>query len=141
MLVRRIDAELPVPQYAHPGDAGIDLYSAEDVTIAAGERVVVRSGVALAIPEGYAGLVVPRSGLASSSGLSMVNTPGVVDSGYRGEVRVVLINHDREEPIEISRGDRIAQLLVVPVARADVIEVDSLPPSERGSGGFGSTGR
>ncbi len=141
LLVRRLDPELPLPRYAHPGDAGLDLYSAQDVTIAPGERVVVGSGVAVAIPEGYVGLVSPRSGTAVRSGLSMVNTPGVVDSGYRGEVRLALVNLDRAEPIRIARGDRVAQMVIVAVLSADVVETEELPASVRGEDGFGSTGR
>ena len=141
LLVQRLDPELPLPRYAHPGDAGLDLHSAADVTIAPGERVVVGSGIAVAIPEGYVGLVSPRSGTAVRSGLSMVNTPGVVDSGYRGEIRFALINLDPSEPIHVARGDRVAQMVVVPVLPADVVETGELPESSRGEGGFGSTGR
>jgi dUTP pyrophosphatase len=141
LLLKRLDPGLPLPAYAKPGDAGLDLYSAEDATIAPGDRCVVGSGVAVAIPDGYVGLVAPRSGTAVSVGLSMVNTPGVVDSGYRGEVRLILVNHDTKDAINIARGERIAQLVVVPVASLDIVETDELPPSERGEGGFGSTGR
>lgn len=141
LQVRRLDAGLPLPRYAHPGDAGLDLHSAQDVTIAPGQRAVVGSGIAVAIPEGYVGLVSPRSGTAVRNGLSMVNTPGVVDSGYRGEVRLALINLDPSEPMHISRGDRVAQMVIVPVFAPDVVETDELPMSTRGEGGFGSTGR
>ena len=141
LLVRRLDASLPLPAYQTAGDAGLDLYSAADVTIAPGERTVIGTGIAIAIPEGFFGLVAPRSGLAVSKGLSMVNTPGIVDSGYRGEVRLILINLDRTEPIEIARGDRVAQLVIVPASKVTLAECDDLPPSERGDGGFGSTGR
>lgn len=141
LLVKRLDPGLPLPQYAKPGDAGLDLYAASDVTLAPGERVVIGSGVAVAIPHGFVGLTSPRSGTAARSGLSIVNTPGVIDSGYRGEVKLILVNLDREEPIEIARGDRVAQLLVVPVSSVDVVELDDLPSSERGDGGLGSTGR
>lgn len=141
LLVRRLDPGLPLPRYAHSGDAGLDLHSAQNVTIAPGERVVVGSGLAVAIPEGYVGLVSPRSGTAVRNGLSMVNTPGVVDSGYRGEVRLALINLDREEPMHVARGDRVAQMVIVPVIAPEVVEADELPSSKRGEGGFGSTGR
>jgi dUTP pyrophosphatase len=139
VLVQRLDAGLPLPSRARPGDAGVDLYGAAPVTLAPGERVTVGTGVAVAIPEGYAGLVTPRSGLAHRHGLGVVNAPGVVDSGYRGEIRVILVNHGAE-PVSLSRGDRIAQLVVVPVAAGDLVEVAELPDSERGAGGFGSTG-
>jgi dUTP pyrophosphatase len=141
LLVRRLDPGLPLPNYAHPGDAGLDLHSADAVTLRAGERGVVGTGLAIAVPDGYVGLVTPRSGTAVRNGLSMVNTPGILDSGYRGEVRIVLINLDPSEPIEIARGDRVAQLVVVPVVAVDVVEADELPASERGEGGFGSSGR
>jgi len=138
--VRRLDADLPLPSYAHAGDAGLDLYAAEDVTLPPGERGVVGTGIAVAIPPGFVGLGVPRSGLAVRSGLSMVNTPGIIDSGYRGEIRIVLINHDLRANVEVKRGERIGQLVVMPVATVDVIEVDELSESSRGEGGFGSTG-
>ena len=141
LLVKRLDGDLPLPRYAHPGDAGLDLHSADAITLGPHERGVVSTGLAVAIPDGYVGLVTPRSGTAVRSGLSMVNTPGVVDSGYRGEVRIVLINLDPSHPIEIARGDRVAQLVIVPVASVDVREVDTLPESVRGEGGFGSSGR
>jgi len=140
VLVRRLDPELPLPARAHPGDAGVDLYAAEAVALAPGERATVPTGVAVAIPEGYAGLVAPRSGLAQRHGLGIVNAPGVVDAGYRGEIRVLLVNHG-SEPVSLARGERIAQLLVIPVSTVGVVEVHQLPPSERGVGGFGSTGR
>ncbi|HUU61126.1 MAG TPA: dUTP diphosphatase [Acidimicrobiia bacterium] len=140
VLVRRLDPGLPLPARAHPGDAGVDLYAAEAVTLAPGERATVGTGVAVAIPDGYAGLVAPRSGLAQRHGLGIVNAPGVVDAGYRGEIRVILVNHGAEE-VSLARGERIAQLLVVPVAVGEMPEVKELPPSERGAGGFGSTGR
>ena len=139
VLVRRLDPGLPLPGRAHPGDAGVDLYAAEAVALAPGERATVGTGVAVAIPEGYAGLVAPRSGLAQRHGLSIVNAPGVVDAGYRGEIRVILVNHG-SEVVTLARGDRVAQLLVVPVAGGDLLEVEELPSSERGEGGFGSTG-
>jgi dUTP pyrophosphatase len=139
VLVQRLDAGLPLPGRARPGDAGVDLYAAAPVTLAPGERATVGTGVAVAIPEGHAGLVTPRSGLAHRHGLGVVNAPGVVDSGYRGEIRVILVNHGAD-PVALSRGDRIAQLVVVPVAVGDLVEVAELPGSERGAGGFGSTG-
>jgi dUTP pyrophosphatase len=138
--IRRLDPDLPLPSYAHEGDAGLDLYAAQDVTIPPGERTVVGTGIAVAIPAGFVGLGVPRSGLAVRTGLSMVNTPGIIDSGYRGEIRIVLINHDLDETIELKRGERIGQLVVMPVANVDVIEVEELSTSARGEGGFGSTG-
>jgi len=131
-------AEAPV--YAHPGDAGADLVSTEDLTLAPGQRATVGTGVSIALPAGYVALVVPRSGLAMKHGITVVNTPGTVDAGYRGEIRVTLLNTDATEPYAISTGDRIAQLLVVPVTRARFIPVDRLPGTERGEGGFGSTG-
>ena len=139
--VRRLDPDLPMPAYAHPGDAGADLRAAADVVLPPGGRATVGTGVALAVPDGYAGFVHPRSGLASRHGLSVVNAPGTIDAGYRGEVRVVLLNTDRAEPFTVRRGDRIAQLVVQPVSRARFVEVAELPPSPRGEGGFGSTGR
>ena len=138
--VTRLDPGLPLPSYQRVGDAGLDLYAAQDATIPAGARVVLGTGIAVAIPEGYAGFVTPRSGLAARLGMSIVNTPGVVDSGYRGEIKVILINHDTVDVIEVRRGDRIAQMLVVAVVAAELVEVDELPSSERGEGGHGSTG-
>jgi dUTP pyrophosphatase len=138
--VQRIDARLPLPGYAHEGDAGLDLRSAEDVTIAPFGRVLVGTGVAVAIPVGFAGFVQPRSGLALSRGLSLVNTPGLIDSHYRGEIKVILINLDPQTPIEVLRGDKIAQLVIQPVARCELVESASLDETVRGEGGFGSTG-
>lgn len=138
--VRRLDPDLPLPSYAHPGDAGADLVTTVDLTLAPGERALVPTGVALALPEGYVALVHPRSGLAARHGLSIVNTPGTIDAGYRGEVKVLLINHDPAEPIELRRGDRIAQLVVQRFERARFVEVGELPASARGAGGYGSTG-
>ncbi len=140
LLVHRLDPGIPAPARAHPGDAGLDLHAARDVTLAPGERSIVPTGVAVAIPRGYCGLTTPRSGRASRDGLSIVNTPGVIDSGYRGELQVILVNLDPTNDVTIARGERIAQLLVVPVAEPEVVEVQELPPSERGEGGFGSTG-
>lgn len=138
--LRRLDEGLPVPRYAHPGDAGADLHTAVDVTLAAGERALVPTGVALALPEGYVGLVHPRSGLAHRHGLSIVNAPGTVDAGYRGEIKVCLINLDATEPVTLRRGDRIAQLVVQRVEQVRFVEVAELEGSSRGEGGYGSTG-
>ena len=140
VLVRRLDPGLPLPAYAHPGDAGADLYSAQDVEIAPGERALVRTGVAIALPDGYVGLVHPRSGLAAKMGVTVLNAPGTVDSGYRGEILVNLINHDRVISAKISRGDRIAQLVIQRVERAHFLTVEDLPDTVRGAGGHGSTG-
>ena len=136
----RLDRELPVPRRSHPGDAGVDLYARVDVTLEPGERSLVPTGIAVAIPDGHAGFVVPRSGLAIRHGVGVVNGPGLVDAGYRGEVKVILVNHGQDR-VRLARGDRIAQLVVVPVLMAEFVEVESLPDSKRGSGGFGSTGR
>lgn len=138
--VVRLDPELPLPAYGRPGDAGADLVCAADVVLEPGERTVVGTGVALALPAGYAAFVHPRSGLAARCGLSMVNTPGTVDSGYRGEIRLVLVNHDPRQVLALSRGDRVAQLVVQRVEHVTFVEVDELPVSDRGTGGFGSTG-
>ncbi len=138
--VQRLDTDLPLPSYAHPGDAGADLVTTVDVTLAPGERAMVPTGVAIALPDGFVALVHPRSGLAARHGLSIVNTPGTVDAGYRGEIKVMLINHDPREPIELRRGDRIAQLVIQRFERAEFIDVEALPESARGSGGYGSTG-
>jgi dUTP pyrophosphatase len=138
--ITRLDKDLPLPAYARTGDAGLDLHAVEPVTIPPGGRAVVGTGVALAIPAGFAGFVLPRSGLARSYGLSVLNAPGLIDAGYRGEVKVLLVNHDPSETIRVERGDRIAQLVVQRIERAELVEVDVLPPSERGAGGLGSTG-
>ncbi|HHV21492.1 MAG TPA: dUTP diphosphatase [Propionibacterium sp.] len=140
VAIRRLDEGLPVPAYAHEGDAGADLHTTEDVLLAPGERRLVGTGVAIALPWGYAGFVHPRSGLAARHGLTVVNAPGTVDAGYRGEIKVCLLNTDREHPIELRRGDRIAQLVIQAVARAEFVEVPELPDSVRGTGGHGSTG-
>jgi len=140
ILLQRLDPDLPAPAHAHPGDAGADLRSAIDLTLAPGERMLVPTGVGIALPEGYVALVHPRSGLAARHGLSIVNTPGTVDAGYRGEIKVLLINTDAAEPVTLHRGDRIAQLVVQRVERAVFVEVDALPDSARGVGGYGSTG-
>ena len=137
--LKRLDPDLPLPSHAHPGDGGIDLYAREASTLEAGERAIVPTGIAVAIPEGHAGLVTPRSGLAARSGISVVNGPGLVDSGYRGELQVILVNLGAET-VRIARGDRIAQLVVVPVVTQEFQVVDELPESTRGEGGFGSTG-
>ena len=138
--LRRLDSDLPLPAYAHPGDAGADLVAAEDVELAPGERRCVRTGIAIALPEGYVGLVHPRSGLAVRLGVTVLNAPGTVDAGYRGEILVNLVNHDPAGTAKISRGDRIAQLVVQRVERAVFHVVDELPDTRRGAGGHGSTG-
>lgn len=138
--IRRTDPGLPLPRRAHPEDAGVDLYAANDLVLEPGERAVVGTGVAVALPVGTVGLVHPRSGLAARTGLSIVNTPGTIDAGYRGEIKVCLINHDRQDAIRIARGDRIAQLLVQRVELVDFVEVDGLDDTGRGAGGYGSSG-
>ena len=135
----RLDGGLPLPVHARPGDAGLDLRASESVRLEPGERRLVPTGLAVAIPPGYAGLVLPRSGLAMQKGVTVLNAPGLIDSGYRGELKVLLINHGAE-PADLARGERIAQLVVQPVAEVKLVEVDRLPESERGAGGFGSTG-
>ena len=140
IAIVRLDPELPLPAYARPGDAGLDLRAAETVTLKPGGRALVATGVAVAIPEGYAGLVLPRSGLALRHGVGLLNSPGLIDAGYRGELKVLLVNHDAATPVTVTRGDRIAQLVIQRVERAALEEVTALPPTERGIGGFGSTG-
>jgi len=140
VLIRRIDPALPLPARAHHGDAGVDVYAARDVELAPGERAVVRTGIAIALPDGYAAFVHPRSGLAARHGVTLVNAPGTIDAGYRGEIAVTMINTDRSTPVRFRRGDRIAQLVVQRVERAVFCEVSALPGSARGEGGFGSTG-
>lgn len=140
ILVQRLDPELPLPAYAHDGDAGADLLTTVDVVLAPGERAVVPTGIAIALPDGYAAFVHPRSGLAARYGVSLVNAPGTVDSGYRGEIKATLINLDQNHPVHFRRGDRIAQLVVQRVERASFTEVEELPETVRGDGGFGSTG-
>jgi dUTP pyrophosphatase len=140
VALRLLDPDLPPPAYAHPGDAGADLRSAEDLVLAPGARRLVRTGVAIALPDGWAGFVHPRSGLAHRHGLTVVNAPGTVDAGYRGEICVNLLNTDQALPVTVSRGDRIAQLVVQRVARARFVVTDELPASVRGTGGHGSTG-
>jgi dUTP pyrophosphatase len=141
LQIKRLDPSLPLPSYARAGDAGLDLLAAEDVTLAPGDRYAVSTGIALAIPEGYAGFVHARSGRALREGLALANAPGLIDSGYRGEVKVIVVNLDPSEKIEIKREEKIAQLVIQPVAQADIEVVAELSESERGEGGFGSTGR
>lgn len=141
VLITRLDPDLPLPRYAKGGDAGADIVSRIDFTIAPGERALIPTGISIALPDGYVALVHPRSGLAIKHGITMVNSPGTVDAGYRGELQIILINHDKSESVSFKRGDRIAQLVIQKVERADFIEVEELPGSGRGSGGFGSTGR
>ena len=139
--VRRLDDDLPLPSYARTGDAGLDLIAAADVTLAPGERAAVPTGIAIAIPEGYAGFVHARSGRALREGLALANAPGLIDSGYRGEVKVVVVNLDPAAEIYVKRGDKIAQLVIQAVERAELEEVEELPSTDRADGGFGSTGR
>jgi dUTP pyrophosphatase len=141
ILIQRLDAGMPLLSPARAGDAGVDLRAAEPISLKPGERGLVRTGLALAIPEGYAGFVQPRSGMAIKKGLGLLNSPGLIDSGYRGELKIIVINLDPEAVLEIERGDRIAQLVILPVPDVVYEEVDQLPPSERGEGGFGSTGK
>lgn len=140
IALKMLDPDLPVPSYAHEGDAGADLCAREDVTLAPGQRALVPTGVSLALPLGYVGLIHPRSGLATKHGLTVVNAPGTVDAGYRGELKVTLLNTDAATPIVLKRGDRIAQLVIQKVERAQFIQVQDLDGSARGAGGFGSTG-
>jgi dUTP pyrophosphatase len=139
LAIRRLRPEAVLPERAYTGDAGFDLSACDGAKLGPGERAVVGTGLAVAIPGGYAGLVQPRSGIAARHGITIVNTPGLVDSGYRGELRVVLLNTDREQPFVVEPGMRIAQLVVVPVPELDVVEVDELPASDRGVRGFGSS--
>ena len=140
VLITRLDSSVPLPSYAKGGDAGADLTTTIDFTLAPGERQLVPTGIAIALPDGYVALVHPRSGLAIKAGITLLNAPGTVDAGYRGEISCILINHDRSESISFKKGDRIAQLVIQKVERADFIELSQLPGSGRGSGGFGSTG-
>ncbi|HET6295068.1 MAG TPA: dUTP diphosphatase [Kribbella sp.] len=140
VLIQRLDPELPVPAYAHPGDAGADLVATSDVTLKPGERAMVGTGIAIALQDGYAAFVHPRSGLAAKHGVSIVNAPGTVDAGYRGEIKVCLINLDTSAEVTLRRGDRIAQLVIQRVEKARFVEVEKLPGSARGDGGYGSTG-
>ncbi|HYZ46805.1 MAG TPA: dUTP diphosphatase [Actinomycetota bacterium] len=139
--IRLLDEDLPRPTYARTGDAALDLLAAEDVSLQPGERALVRTGVAVAIPEGHAGFVHARSGRAAREGLALINGPGVIDSGYRGEIKAIVVNLDPSSPIHIRRGEKVAQLVVQPVERVDLDVVPELPTSERGEGGFGSSGR
>ncbi len=140
--VRRLDPDLPLPTYAHPGDAGADLVAREDALLrAGGGRSLVPTGVAIALPPGWAGFVQPRSGLALRHGVTVLNSPGLIDSGYRDELKVILVNTDPTDDYQVHRGDRIAQLVLRPVAEADFVATDELPDSARATGGFGSTGR
>lgn len=138
--VKRLDPELPLPQAAHPGDAGVDLYSRVDVLLKPGERKTVPTGIAISLPPGWAAFVQPRSGLAANYGLTIVNTPGLIDSGYRGEIKVILLNTDKEVSFQVRRGDKIAQMVVQQIGEVEWEEVDELDPTSRGEGGFGSTG-
>jgi len=140
VLIQRLDPDLPLPAYAHPGDAGADLVAASDITLKPGERGLVGTGIAIALPDGYAAFVHPRSGLAAKHGVTLVNAPGTVDAGYRGEIRVNLINLDQHAAITLRRGDRIAQLVIQQIEKARFVEVATLPGSARGDGGHGSTG-
>jgi dUTP pyrophosphatase len=140
VLIRRLDPDVPLPSYSQPGDAGADLVTTTELTLSPGERAVVGTGVSVALPDGYVAFVMPRSGLAAKHGVGVVNSPGTVDAGYRGEIRVTLINHDPREPVHLRRLDRIAQLVIQRVERARFVEVTTLPGSDRGEGGFGSTG-
>ena len=140
VLITRLDPAVPLPRYAQPGDAGVDLAAAEDVDLAPGERAVVRTGIAIALPAGYAGFVHPRSGLAAKHGVTLVNAPGTIDAGYRGEIKVILLNTDPDRAVSLRRGDRIAQLVVQRVENVMFREVPALPESARGDNGFGSTG-
>ncbi|MFM8192117.1 MAG: dUTP diphosphatase [Actinomycetota bacterium] len=141
VLITRLDKELPLPRYAKPGDAGADVFSRIDLEIAPGSRALVPTGISIALPDGYAAFAHPRSGLAIKYGVGMVNAPGTIDAGYRGELQIILINHDPQETFSIKRGDRIAQLVFQKVESAEFIEVETLPGSGRGDGGFGSTGK
>ncbi len=140
LAIRRLDSNLPLPSYAHLGDAGLDLFAAQAVTLAPGERALVPTGLAVEIPDGYAGFVQPRSGRAIRDGLSLVNSPGLIDSHYRGEVQVIAVNLDTSTTLGIAYGEKIAQLVIQPVERCEVVEVDALTDTVRGEGGFGSTG-
>jgi len=140
VLITRLDSSLPLPRYAKSGDAGADLTTAIDFTLAPGQRQLVPTGLAIALPAGYVALVHPRSGLAINNGVTLVNAPGTIDAGYRGEIACIVINHDRHVEVSFKKGDRIAQLVIQKVERAEFVEVTELPDSERGTSGFGSTG-
>ncbi len=141
LLIQQLDPELPLPRFAKPGDAGADLYARIDLTLAPGERALMPTGIAIALPPGFAAFIHPRSGLAIRDGLSMVNAPGTIDASYRGEVQVILVNMDTKNSISIKRGDRVAQLVIQRVENVQIVPVDALPGTERGVGGFGSTGK
>ena len=141
VLITRLDESIPLPTYAKGGDAGADIVSRVDITLKPGERALVPTGISIALPDGYAAFVHPRSGLAIKHGVTMVNAPGTVDAGFRGELQCIMINHDPLESISFKKGDRIAQLVIQKVERAEFVEVKDLPGSGRGTGGFGSTGR
>jgi dUTP pyrophosphatase len=141
VLIKRLDPGVPLPSYAKGGDAGADIVTAVEITLAPGERALVPTGISIALPDGYVALVHPRSGLAVKHGVTMVNAPGTVDAGYRGELKLILINHDPKDSVSFKRGDRVAQLVIQQVERADFVEVQELPGSGRGTDGFGSTGR
>jgi dUTP pyrophosphatase len=141
VLITRLDHELPLPSYAKAGDAGADLFSRVDLELKPMERALVPTGIAIALPPGFAGFIHPRSGRAAKEGLSMVNAPGTIDSGYRGEIQVILINLDKEKSITIKRGERIAQLVIQEVSQAEFVELEHLPGTSRGEAGFGSTGK
>ncbi|MFK0195107.1 dUTP diphosphatase [Kitasatospora sp. NPDC090308] len=140
ILIRRLDPEIPLPAYEHPGDAGADLRTTVDAELAPGERALLPTGISIALPDGYAAFVHPRSGLAARCGVALVNAPGTVDAGYRGEIKVIVVNLDPREPVSFKRGDRIAQLVIQQVEKARFHEVGELPGSVRAEGGFGSTG-
>ncbi len=141
LLIHQLDPELPLPRFAKPGDAGADLYARIDLTLAPGERALMPTGIAIALPPGFAAFIHPRSGLAIRDGLSMVNAPGTVDASYRGEIQVILVNMDRTNAISIKRGDRVAQMIIQRIENVNFVPVSQLPGTERGSGGFGSTGK
>ena len=141
LLIHQLDSELPLPRFAKPGDAGADLYARIDLTLAPGERALMPTGIAIALPPGFAAFIHPRSGLAIRDGLSMVNAPGTVDASYRGEIQVILVNMDRTNAISIKRGDRVAQIVIQRIENVNFVPVSQLPGTERGSAGFGSTGK
>ena len=141
LLIHQLDPELPLPRFAKPGDAGAELYARIDLTLAPGERALMPTGIAIALPPGFAAFIHPRSGLAIRDGLSMVNAPGTVDASYRGEIQVILVNMDRTNAISIKRGDRVAQIVIQRIENVNFVPVSQLPGTERGSGGFGSTGK
>lgn len=138
--IKRLDKDLPLPEYAHKGDAGCDLYSGADSVIKPGERMLIPTGIAISLPEGHAAFIQPRSGLAVKNGVTIVNTPGLIDCKYRGEIKIILMNTDKNEPFTVKRGDKIAQMVIQRVEEANFVEVEELDETERGAGGFGSTG-